>query len=123
MTGAFSRCRLPSVPDPAGGARPWKRALAWLAFLGPFFFASYGFANWLASRRPDVGSVVFDWEHSIPFAAWTIVPYWSIDFLYALSLFVCTSRRELDVHALRLFAAQVICIAFFLAFPLTFTFP
>jgi protein-tyrosine phosphatase len=102
--------------------RPWKRALLWLAFLGPFFFASYGFANWLASRRETVGAIVFDWERHIPFAAWTIVPYWSIDFLYGLSLFFCATRRELDVHGRRLLCAQLICVACFLVFPLRFAF-
>jgi protein-tyrosine phosphatase len=102
--------------------RPGRRAAAWLAFLGPFFFASYGLANWLASRRAEVGAIVFDWESAIPFLPWTIVPYWSIDLLYGVSLFVCASRRELDVHAARLLAAQVICVACFLLFPLRFTF-
>jgi protein-tyrosine phosphatase len=102
--------------------RPWRRALGWLALLGPFFFASYGLANWLASRRAHVGAIVFDWESRIPFLAWTIVPYWSIDFLYAASLFVCASRRELDVHGKRLLLAQVICVSCFLAFPLRFAF-
>jgi protein-tyrosine phosphatase len=103
--------------------RPWRQALLWLAFLGPFFFASYGFANWLASHRGTVGAIVFDWEGHIPFAAWTIVPYWSIDILYGLSLFVCVTRRELDVHGRRLLCAQFVCISCFLAFPLRFTFP
>lgn len=103
-------------------SRPWRRACAWLAFLGPFFFASYGLANWLASRRAEVGALAFDWESRIPFLAWTIVPYWSIDFLYAASFFVCASRRELDVHAKRLLLAQVICVACFIAFPLRFGF-
>jgi protein-tyrosine phosphatase len=98
------------------------RALAWLAFLGPFFFATYGFANWLTSRRSDVGSVVFGWEHSIPFLPWMIVPYWSIDLLYAISPFVCTTKRELDRHGQRLLATQLLSIACFLAFPLQFTF-
>jgi len=102
--------------------RPWRRAIAWLAFLGPFFFASYGFANWLASRRVDVGAVAFDWERSIPFVPWTIVPYWSIDLLYCLSIFICTTRRELDRHAQRLLAVQLISIAFFIALPLRFSF-
>ena len=102
--------------------RPWRRAVAWLAFLGPFFFASYGFANWLAGRRGDVGAVAFDWERSIPFMPWTIVPYWSIDLLYCLSIFVCTTRRELDRHAQRLLAVQLISIAFFVALPLRFSF-
>ena len=119
MNGASSPCRLPRVRE---AAPPWKRALAWLAFLGPFFFLTYGLANWLASRRDEVGAVVFDWESRIPFLAWTIVPYWSIDFLYAISLFVCRTRDELDTHARRLLLAQVICVAFFLAAPLSFTF-
>ena len=64
------------------------RAALWLALLAPFFYSTYGFANWLASRRDDVGSIVFGWEHDIPFMAWTIVPYWSINLFYGLSLFV-----------------------------------
>jgi membrane-associated phospholipid phosphatase len=102
--------------------RPHRAAIAWLCFLGPFFFASYGFANWMASRRADVGSIIFDWESRIPFLAWTIVPYWSIDLFYGISLLVCTTRSELFTHAMRLLAAQVISVACFLAFPLSFTF-
>lgn len=63
--------------------RPWRRALLWLAFLGPFFFISYGGSNWLASQRTDVGAIVFAWERHIPFVAWTIVPYWLIDRNYS----------------------------------------
>jgi protein-tyrosine phosphatase/membrane-associated phospholipid phosphatase len=102
--------------------RPWRRALVWLVLLGPFFFASYGFANWLASRRADVPAIAFEWERFIPFLPWTIVPYWSIDLLYGLSLFICTTRREVDRHAQRLFAVQLISVAFFIAFPLRFSF-
>ena len=102
--------------------RPWRAAIVWLCVLGPFFFASYGFANWMASRRADVGSIVFGWESGMPFLAWTIVPYWSIDLFYGISLLVCATRSELFTHGMRLLAAQVISIACFLAFPLTFTF-
>jgi protein-tyrosine phosphatase len=101
---------------------PWRRALAWLAFLGPFFFLTYGFATWAAAQRTDVPSIVFDWERALPFWAWTILPYWSIDLLYGLSLFVCSSRRELDTHAKRLLTAQLVAVAFFLAIPLRFSF-
>jgi len=102
--------------------RPWRRAAAWLLFLGPFFYASYGLTNWLASTRADVGAIAFAWERFIPFVPWTIVPYWSIDLLYALSLFVCTTRRELDRHALRLLFVQLVSVACFVAFPLRFSF-
>jgi protein-tyrosine phosphatase/membrane-associated phospholipid phosphatase len=101
---------------------PWRWALLWLAGLTPFFFLSYGFANWLTGLRRDVPSLVFGWEHRIPFVAWTILPYWSIDVLYALSLFVCRTRRELTTHVKRLVAAQVISISVFLLFPLRYTF-
>jgi protein-tyrosine phosphatase len=106
------------VPEP----RPWRRSAAWLALLGPLFFATYGFANWVAGRRAEVGVVAFDWERSIPFLAWTIVPYWTIDALYGLSLFLCATRAQVDVLAKRLLLAQAICIACFLAFPLRFSF-
>lgn len=97
--------------------------MAWLLFLGPFFFASYGFANWLASRRAHVGVVAFGWEHAIPFMAWTIVPYWSIDLLYVISIFIPTTRSELDRHAQRLLFVQLVSIFFFIALPLRFSFP
>ncbi len=110
-----------TIPPPP--TRPWLRACVWLAFLGPFFFASYGFANWLASRRSGVPSIVYPWEHSIPFLPWTIVPYWSIDLLYAISPFLCTTRREIDRHAQRLLFVQCVSVTCFLAFPLRFSFP
>ena len=101
---------------------PWRRALAWLAFLGPFFFLTYGLANWSASQRADVPSLAFGWESGIPFWQWTILPYWTIDLLYGLSLFVCTTQRELGTHARRLLTAQLIAIGCFVAAPLRFSF-
>ena len=61
-------------------------------------------------------------EKQLPFLAWTIVPYWSSDLLYALSLLICGTRRELNVHVARLVVAQVICVACFLLFPLRYEF-
>jgi len=106
----------------ASARRPWGRALLWLVFLGPLFFLSYGYANSVAAARADVPSIVFDWERAMPFWAWTIVPYWSIDLFYGISLFVCRDRRELDTQALRLLSAQVVAISCFLLFPLHFSF-
>ena len=104
------------------GKHPWVRELLWLAALAPFFFLSYGFANWVTSLRGDVRAIVFGWERWIPFVPLTIVPYWSTDLLYAASLFVCRTRRELDTHVKRMVAAQVISVSCFLLFPLRFTF-
>ncbi|WP_249119688.1 MULTISPECIES: phosphatase PAP2/dual specificity phosphatase family protein [unclassified Bradyrhizobium] len=106
-----------SVPE-----RPWRRAFAWLCFLTPFFYLTYGAANWLALLRPGVPSIVFGWEHAIPFLGWTIIPYWSINAFYGLSLFVCASRDELDTHGRRLLTAQVVAVICFILLPLRFTF-
>ena len=101
---------------------PWKRGIYWLLLLGPLFFLSYGQVNQFTATRNDVGSLVFHWEQAIPFMPWTIVPYWSIDLLYGLSLFICTSRQEQTRHAWRLLSASLIACSGFLLFPLEFTF-
>ena len=102
--------------------RPWRRAALWLCFLAPFFYITYGAANWLASLRHNVPAIVFDWEHAIPFLGWTIIPYWSINVFYGLSLFVCANKRELDTHARRLLTAQIVAVTCFILIPLRFTF-
>ncbi len=106
----------------ANAGRPWKRALAWLALLGPFFYLSYGFANAMAARRVEVPSLVFEWEHAVPLLAWTIVPYWTTNLFYVASLFVCRDRSELDTHARRLLTVQLLSVACFLLWPLAFSF-
>jgi len=110
------------IDDAASEPRPWKQGLAWLAFLGPFFFASYGFANWVTARRSGIPAIVFGWEHAIPFLPWTIVPYWLIDLLYGISLLLCATRAQLRTHVRRLLFVQVAAVLCFLAFPLRFTF-
>ncbi|QND65388.1 phosphatase PAP2/dual specificity phosphatase family protein [Mesorhizobium loti] len=115
-----------SSPASVARAEPYSRviirAALWLAFLAPFFYLSYGFANWLASRRDDVGSIVFSWEHRIPFVAWTIVPYWSINLFYGLSLLLNNDRQGVDRLAGRYLTAQIVAVACFILFPLTATF-
>ena len=102
--------------------RPWKRAAAWLACLGPLFYLSYGLANWWAGTRAQLPSVVFDWEHGMPFWAWTIFPYWSINAFYALSLFLGRTKHLVDRHAARLLTAQLIAVSCFVLWPLHFSF-
>ncbi|MBY4767571.1 phosphatase PAP2/dual specificity phosphatase family protein [Burkholderia ambifaria] len=112
------------LAEPAAGARDASFALrvGWLAAMGAVFFSSYGFANWLAARRAEVPSFAFGWEHAIPFVPWTIVPYWSIDLLYALSFFFWTRRDDLLDHVKRLLTVQLISVACFIAWPLRFGF-
>jgi hypothetical protein len=107
-----------AAPEP----RPWRRAFCWVAFLAPFFYLTYGAANHITARRHDVPFIVFAWEYHIPFLAWTIVPYWSINAFYGLSVFVCSTRAELDAHGRRLLTAQVLAVVCFILFPLKFTF-
>lgn len=100
----------------------WKWGVLCLIILAPFFFLTYGFANSYAASLTSVPSIVFSWEKHIPLWAWTIVPYWSIDLFYGLSLLLCWNKFELKQQALRLLFAQIISISCFLLFPLKFSF-
>jgi protein-tyrosine phosphatase len=95
-----------------------KRAALWLVFLGPFFYASYGFANYLASLRTNVPNITFGWEHAIPFVEWTIIPYWSVNLFYIATLFANDGTAGVDRTAKRYLTCQIIAIACFIAFPL-----
>jgi protein-tyrosine phosphatase/membrane-associated phospholipid phosphatase len=105
-----------------GEAPLWRRATLWLAGLGAFFYVGYPLTNWLASLRRDVPVVVFGWENAVPFLAWTIIPYWTTNLFFILSLYLCRTRRELDIHAKRLLSAQAIAFLFFIAVPLRASF-
>lgn len=95
-----------------------RRAALWLAFLAPFFYLTYGTANWLASQRSAVPNLAFGWEGAIPFLAWTIVPYWSINLFYALCLFINDRPAEVDTLGRRYLTIQLIAVSCFVAFPL-----
>lgn len=111
----------PTAPAPAWRQRPWKQALLWLSFLGPLFFATYLGSLEIVSWRQHVPVIVFDWERHIPFLAWTIVPYWSIDILYGIALFLPPTRGELRTLAFRLLTAQIVATIIFLVAPLRLT--
>lgn len=100
----------------------WKQAGLLLLILSVFFFWSYSLANNYTFSLDIVPSISYNWEQYIPFWPWTIIPYWSMDLLYALSLFICTSKKELEIHALRLFTASCICCTCFILFPLRCSF-
>lgn len=99
-----------------------RRAVAWLLFLGPFFYLTYGTANWLASLHDDVPNLAFNWEGHVPFIAWSIIPYWSVNLFYVIALFVNDSPEQVDRLAKRYLTAQIIAVLCFVAFPLTATF-
>ena len=89
-----------------------------LVVVAAIFYASYGATNALASARANVPEIYFAWERAVPFWAWSIVPYWSLNLLYALGFFLCRDAEELARYVTQLLAAQIIATLFFIAFPL-----
>ncbi len=73
----------------------------------------------LRRSATNVRNITFSWEHAIPFMAWTIFPYWSINLFYGLSLFLNDTPVEVDRLAKRYLTAQVVAVTCFIAFPLT----
>ncbi|MCQ9121920.1 phosphatase [Rodentibacter pneumotropicus] len=96
----------------------FKTRLGYLLGVGAIFYASYGSANFLTALREDIPEIVFGWEQHIPFLAWTIVPYWSLNLLYALAFFLCQDLVQLRHYTARLLLAQGIAVLSFLLFPL-----
>lgn len=98
------------------------RAGLWLLLLGVVFFSSYALTNHLSALRAPLPSIMFDWERGIPLLPWTIVPYWSIDLMYAAGvLLLPQDRRQLSSLVRRLLTVQALCVLGFLAYPLTFS--
>lgn len=98
--------------------KPFLSQLAALVVVAAIFYASYGATNALASARANVPEIYFAWERALPFWAWSIVPYWSLNLLYALGFFLCRDAEELARYVTQLLAAQMIATLFFIAFPL-----
>ncbi|HCH50080.1 MAG TPA: hypothetical protein DEV59_05250 [Proteus sp.] len=100
----------------------WLTGILWLLFLAPFFYLTYMQVNAYTSTLSSVSSFVYPWEKYIPFLPWTIIPYWSVNLAYGISLFICTTLREQFIHGVRLIAASFIACSGFLLFPLKFSF-
>ena len=98
--------------------KPFLSQLAALVVVAAIFYASYGATNALSAARANVPEIYFAWERAVPFWAWSIVPYWSLNLLYALGFFLCKGAGELARYVTQLLAAQVIATLFFIAFPL-----
>ena len=98
--------------------KPFLSQLAALVVVAAIFYASYGATNALASARANVPEIYFAWERAVPFWACSIVPYWSLNLLYALGFFLCRDGRELARYVTQLLVAQLIATLFFIVFPL-----
>ena len=100
-----------------------KASLLKLALVGALFYTSYGLSNHYAASLAYVPEIAFAWEHSIPLWAWTIVPYWSLNLMYAAAFFLGRDAGEQNRYVARLVAAQIIATTCFMLFPLHFSWP
>ena len=100
-----------------------KASLLKLALIGALFYTSYGLSNHYAASLAYVPEIAFAWERNIPFWAWTIVPYWSLNLMYAAAFFLCRNAREQNRYVARLVSAQIIATTCFMLFPLHFGWP
>ena len=100
-----------------------KASLLKLALVGALFYTSYGLSNHYAASLAYVPEVAFAWERGIPFWAWTIVPYWSLNLMYAAAFFLCRNACEQNRYVARLVSAQIIATICFMLFPLHFGWP
>jgi len=100
-----------------------SKALVVSAGLSTLFLTVYSGCNWISSRRPNVGTIYFEWERKIPFVPFFILPYMSIDLFFIVAPFLCRTERELSILAKRIAVAISVAGICFLLFPLRFAFP
>jgi protein-tyrosine phosphatase/membrane-associated phospholipid phosphatase len=86
------------------------------------FLVVYGMINTYTSTRADVGSFRWDWEMKIPFIAWMIAPYMSLDLFFVSSPFFCQTSEERSVLVRRIAFAILFSGICFLLFPLKCTY-
>src|SRR5688572_15407746 len=90
--------------------------------LSSLLFCVYSACLWITDHRTDVRTLYFDWEWGIPFVAWMIVPYVSIDLLFFAAPFLCATEQELATLVRRLTFVIAVAGACFLLFPLRMAF-
>jgi len=93
------------------------------ALLSVLFITVYGLTGWLTSLRTQVGTWAFEWERTLPFVPWLVVPYMSLDLFFVTAPFLCTDRMELRTLGRRLTVAILTAGTTFLLMPLQFAFP
>lgn len=92
------------------------------AGLSILFLIVYSGCNWITSRRGNAGTFYFEWERSIPFVPFMILPYMSIDLFFVAAPFLCRTERELRIFSQRVICAIGVAGICFLVFPLRFAF-
>ena len=81
----------------------FKTSLLKLALIGALFYTSYGLSNHYAASLAYVPEIAFAWERNIPFWEWTILPYWSLNLMYAAAFFLCRDVCEQNRYVARLY--------------------
>jgi protein-tyrosine phosphatase len=100
-----------------------SKALVVSAGLSALFLIVYGGCNWITAHRANVGTFYFEWERTVPFVPFFILPYMSIDLFFVGAPFLCRTDRELSMLTKRIALAIVVAGICFLLFPLRFAFP
>ncbi len=95
----------------------WRAALV-SAGTGLLFMTLYHACNAYAANCGRLRTWCMDWELGIPVVSWLIVPYWSIDLLFAIAPFLCTRRSELRILAGRVSLATLLAAICFVVWPL-----
>jgi len=102
--------------------RPWAAATGAATLTGLLFVVVYNVCNRLTHVRPDVGVWAFQWEQLWPVVPSMIVPYWSIDLLFVLAPFLCTTKEEVRTYRRRIVFVIAGAALGFLLIPLRFAF-
>lgn len=91
-------------------------ATLWAAAVGLLFSAGYSLTNaHAASAHP--ARVALPWDFAVPFWAWSIVPYLSLNLLLPLTFFVCADRRALGALGWRVVAVMATSFVVFWCWP------
>jgi membrane-associated phospholipid phosphatase len=101
---------------------PLSQAWLRLALFGLAFASAYTLCNHLTHGRSDVGAAVFEWERTIPFVPWTIVPYLSLPGFVVASLVVRRQRDALNRHCAALCVNLLLSLLCYAWMPLRFQF-
>ncbi|WP_295199495.1 phosphatase PAP2 family protein [uncultured Chryseobacterium sp.] len=87
------------------------------------FMVVYNLCTWYASSLDHVPSFTFDFEKSIPFVPWSIIPYMAGGLFFCLVFFSCKDKHQLKILTWRMLFVIVTAGIFFIITPLRFSFP
>ncbi len=87
------------------------------------FMVVYNFCTWYASSLDHIPSFTFDFEKSIPFVPWSIIPYMAGGLFFCLVFFSCKDKYQLKILTWRMLFVIITAGIFFITIPLRFSFP